>query len=134
MPGGFSSIAVRNAALLYEPWRKLPQIARTVMALASLMSLSGKDAELYSAPATDINPLAKEVKLQGGRAHAAHRSTQAAAGHAGRGRRQVGPWRAGEDLRLSDPDFSVTPIFRRPGSTPRLQSRPIRLVPRRGWI
>jgi hypothetical protein len=41
MPAGFSSIAVRNAALLYEPWRKLPQIAKTVMPLASLMCLSG---------------------------------------------------------------------------------------------
>jgi hypothetical protein len=45
MPGGFSSTAARNAALLYEPWRKLPQIARTVIPLPSLMSLSGKAAE-----------------------------------------------------------------------------------------
>src|SRR5947209_2967460 len=80
MPGGFSSIALRNAALLYEPWRKLPQIARTLMPFPSLMSHSGKDAELYSAPATPI------VNV--------------------RRRQDVRPWLAGEDLRLSDAGFS----------------------------
>src|SRR6516165_55060 len=36
IPGGFSSIAVRNAARLYEPARKLPQMARTLIPFASL--------------------------------------------------------------------------------------------------
>ena len=40
MPGGFTSIAVRNAAILYEPLRRLPQMPRTVIPLESLIRLS----------------------------------------------------------------------------------------------
>jgi hypothetical protein len=31
MPGGASSIAARRAALLYEPWRRLPAIPKTLI-------------------------------------------------------------------------------------------------------
>src|SRR6516164_873404 len=37
MPGGFSSIAERNAARLYEPARRLPQMASTLVPFASLI-------------------------------------------------------------------------------------------------
>src|SRR6266851_3109516 len=37
MPGGFCAIAVRNAAMLYEPLRRLPHMARTLVPLASLI-------------------------------------------------------------------------------------------------
>src|SRR6516162_3937881 len=40
MPGGFSSIAVRNAARLYDPVRRLPQMASTLVPLASLIRFS----------------------------------------------------------------------------------------------
>src|SRR5262245_16211397 len=40
IPGGLSSIAVRNAERLYEPARRLPQMARTLIPFASLIRLS----------------------------------------------------------------------------------------------
>src|SRR3954451_1944239 len=41
MPAGFNSIAVRSAAILNEPLRKLPQMPSTLMPPASLMLSSG---------------------------------------------------------------------------------------------
>src|SRR5215471_8896846 len=38
MPGGFCAIAMRNAAMLYEPLRRLPQMARTLIPPASLIT------------------------------------------------------------------------------------------------
>src|SRR5271156_6848585 len=40
MPGGLTSTAVRSAAILNEPLRRLPQMPRTVIPLASLIGFS----------------------------------------------------------------------------------------------
>src|ERR1700724_2850207 len=97
IPGGLSSIAVRNAARLYEPVRRLPQIARTLIPFASLIRplpgcrrppiappglLQGVPSEASNAGpvapcacarlALNISPQAPSDRAQGRKAHGAH--------------------------------------------------------------
>ena len=62
IPGGFSSIAVRNAARLYEPARRLPQTASTLVPFASLIrSLPGWPATPYRTSMTRARRSRREV-------------------------------------------------------------------------
>ena len=62
IPGGFSSIAVRNAARLYEPARRLPQMASTLIPLASLIRFS---PGLAGDPLSHLDGTGKTVTRRG---------------------------------------------------------------------